>query len=250
MNYKFVILAAGKGKRMMSDIPKALTPLGGKPLLQYLYESVVQSGIDGDPLVVIGPERQRLCDSFGGRCQYVVQEEQLGTGHALMVTKDVVADVDALIVLNGDEPFVSSRSLQKLQQRHEERGNTITLMTTTVPSFDDWYHAFHQWGRIVRGSDGHIVGITEYKDASEEQRAIREVNPSLFCFQGEWLWNHIHLIEKKNAQEEYYLTDLIGLAVAQGKKLSSIDVSPEEVVGINTPQEREIAEHVLQNRYG
>src|SRR3989338_8747582 len=149
MKFKFVILAAGKGKRMHSDIPKVLTPLAGKPILQYLHESVMFSQIDPSPIVVIGPERLRVCDGFGGACTYVVQEQQLGTGHAVMVTKEAVGDAEAIVVLNGDEPFISPESLQALVTRHIERGNIITLMTTTVPSFDGWYQAFRQWGRII-----------------------------------------------------------------------------------------------------
>jgi bifunctional UDP-N-acetylglucosamine pyrophosphorylase/glucosamine-1-phosphate N-acetyltransferase len=248
MKFKIAILAAGKGKRMRSNIPKALTPVGGKPILQYLYESVIASGIDGDPIVVIGPERKRLCEPFGGMCEYVVQEEQLGTGHAVKTSRTAVGEADAVIVLNGDEPFVSAQALQKLAERHRERGNTITMMTATIPSYDVWYKAFYQWGRVLRGSNGHIVGIREYKDASAEEKSIRELNPSLFCFKATWLWKNIKMLENKNAQSEYYLTDLIAIAVAQGEKLSSIDVAPEEVIGINTPQERDIAEQLLKTR--
>lgn len=244
MKFQLVILAAGKGTRMKSTIPKALTPINSKPILQYLYDSVLASGIVVKPIVVIGPERQRLCEAFGGTCVYVVQEQQLGTGHAVMVTKDAVGDVDALIVLYGDHPFISSESIKKLAARHEERGNVVTIMTTTVPSFDGWYNAFRQWGRILRGPNGHIIGIREYKDADDDQKLIRELNPSLFCFETKWLWENIGKLETKNVQGEYYLTDLIALAVGQGERLSSIDVSPEEVVGINTAEERDIAERI------
>lgn len=248
MTFRFVILAAGKGTRMRSEIPKTLIPIGGKPILQHLYESVVASGLDGVPIVVVGRERTRLCESFGGSCEYVVQEKQLGTGHAVTVTKDAVGDAEALIVLYGDHPFISSESIRTLAKRHEERGNTITLMTSTVPTFDGWYKAFQYWGRILRGDDGHIIGIREYKDASERERDIHELNPSLFCFNTAWLWEHIGRLKKENAQGEYYLTDLIQMAVEGKQPLSSINVAPEEVIGINTHGEREIAEEVLKRK--
>lgn len=248
MKFKFVILAAGKGKRMNSDIPKALTLVGGKPILQYLHDAISASKIDGDPIVVIGPERIQLCESFGGSCDYAVQEEQLGTGHAVLVTKDIVGDTDALVVINGDQPLISAKALHKLTVRHVERGNIITMMTTKVPSFNDWFQAFRQWGRILRGKDGHIKGIREFKDCTDEEKRITELNPSLFCFDTKWLWKNIESLETKNAQGEYYLTDLIALAVSQNEKLSSIDVAPEEVLGINTQEERDIVEGVLQRR--
>lgn len=249
MTFKFVILAAGKGTRMNSEIPKTLTPIGGKPILQYLYESVVASGLDGDPIIVVGRERTRLCDVFGGSCEYVVQEQQLGTGHAVRATKEAVGSANAVIVLYGDHPFISADSIRSLAARHEERDNTITLLTSTVPSFEDWYMAFLQWGRILRGPDGHIAGIREYKDASESERVIREVNPSLFCFDAKWLWENISLLDNKNSQGEFYLTDLVHIAVLQNRKLSSIAVLPEEVIGINTKEERDIAEDILKKKY-
>ena len=249
MNVKFIILAAGKGKRMNSNIPKALTRVGDKTILQYQHEAIVASKINGNPIVVIGPERQKLCEAFGGECDYAVQEEQLGTGHAVLVAKEAVGDADVVVVINGDQPFITTKSLQQLTTRHNERRNTITMMTTTVPSFTHWYQAFTQWGRILRGSNGHIIGIREYKDCTDEEKCIKELNPSLFCFDTAWLWKNIETLETKNAQSEYYLTDLIAIAVGQHQKLSSIDVASEEVLGINTQEERDIVESVLKNRF-
>jgi bifunctional UDP-N-acetylglucosamine pyrophosphorylase/glucosamine-1-phosphate N-acetyltransferase len=246
--FRVVILAAGLGKRMKSEVPKTLTLVGGKPILQYLVEAVKASGLERTPLVVVGRERGNLCGTFGETCDYVVQEQQLGTGHAVHVAKDAVGNADALIVLYGDHPFISAKTIQKLATRHIERGNTITIMTTTVPSLEGWYRAFTQWGRVLRGKNGHIVGIRENKDATEKEKSIRELNPALFCFDTKWLWENIERVSNKNAQGEYYLTDLIAMAVEQGQKLSSISVAPEEVIGINTQDEREIAEGLLKKR--
>lgn len=248
MTFRFIILAAGKGTRMKSDVPKALTPVGGKPILQHLHESIMDSGVDGVPVVVIGHERTRLCETFGGECDYVVQEEQLGTAHAVKVCKDTVVGADAIIVLYGDHPFVAAETLASLAKMHEESGGVLSMMTTTVPSFDGWRRAYLHWGRILRDSHGHVIGIREYKDAMDSEREIKEVNPALYCFDTKWLWENIEQIKNFNASGEYYLTDLVELAVAQGHEISSLDVAPEQAVGINTPEELEIAEDLLSKR--
>jgi bifunctional UDP-N-acetylglucosamine pyrophosphorylase/glucosamine-1-phosphate N-acetyltransferase len=248
MNFRFIILAAGKGARMHSEIPKALTPVCGKPILQYVHEAVMRTGLDKNPIVVIGPERISLCESFNGTCTYVVQEEQLGTSHAVQVTQPFIdKQTDAVIVLYGDHPFVSTQTLQCLVALHEQKSVVITMMTTTVPSFEDWHHAFLYWGRILRDSNNDIVGIREFKDATEQERKIREVNPALYCFDTKWLWQQIGEIKNVNANQEFYLTDLVELAVAQGHKIYSLSIPSEEAVGINTPEELEIAEKICRN---
>lgn len=248
MQFRFIILAAGKGTRMKSDIPKPLTPIHGKPILQHLYESVRASGVNGIPVIVVGHERSRLCDSFQGECEYVVQEEQLGTAHAVSVCKDALQDADAVIVLYGDHPFISTDTLQNLARLHETKQSVLSMITTTVPSFEGWYSAYAHWGRILRDAQGNIIGSREDKDAMESEREIREVNPCFFCFNTKWLWENIGKIKNVNAKGEYYLTDLIALAVAQGHEIVSMSIPPEEAVGINTQEERQIAEELLRKR--
>lgn len=245
MNFKTVILAAGKGKRLGQPFPKALTPIGGKPILQYLIESIKASKVESLPVVVIGPDMPELCADFGEKCDYARQIEQLGTGHALMSAKENVQDSDAVIVLYGDHPFISTETIDRLIDRHAYGDNAITMMTVALENFDEWHCAFAHWGRILRGEDGHIKGIREYKDASEEERAIMEVNPSLFCFDTKWMLENIDALKNENAQGEYYLTDLVEMAVEQGKRISSLEIRPEEAIGINTPEECKVAESVL-----
>lgn len=248
MRFRFIVLAAGKGTRMKSEIPKVLTLIGGKPILQHLYASIQASGVDGVPVIVVGHEREQLCANFGGVCEYVVQEEQLGTAHAVKMCRNAVDGAEAIIVLYGDHPFVSARVLQELTQLHERSHTVLTMMTTVVPSFDGWYSAYLHWGRILRDMHGHIMGSREYKDAMESERQIREVNPCFFCFDTKWLWDNIDQVKNVNAKHEYYLTDLVELAVAQGHVIASMQIPPEEAVGVNTPEEREIAEAVLAKR--
>lgn len=248
MTFRFIILAAGKGTRMKQDLPKVLTPIGGKPILQHLYESVTASQLDGVPVVVIGPDQPEMCADWGGVCDYIIQHEQLGTAHAVNACRDAVTDADAIIVLYGDHPFISASTLQRLGELHETHKSVLSMMTTTVPSFDEWPIYYH-WGRIIRDKYDHIIAIREYKDAMESEVAITEVNPALYCFDTKWLWNNIGQIKNFNAKGEYYLTDLVELAVAQGNEIATLSIPPEEAVGINTQDERVIAEKLLERRH-
>lgn len=245
MEFKFLILAAGKGSRLGADMPKALVPVGGKPILQHMLESVEESRVDGEPIVVIGHEREHICDTFGGSCSYVVQEKQLGTGHAVKISKEAVGGADALIVLYGDHPLISSQTLRQLAELHESSGEVLTMMTTVLPSYNGWHKAFWQWGRILRDSEGKMIGNRQLKDATEEEQKILEVDPALYCFDTQWLWQHIEELDNNNAQEEYYLTDLMALAVSQGHHIPSLTIPPEEAVGINTQEELDIAERLM-----
>jgi bifunctional UDP-N-acetylglucosamine pyrophosphorylase / glucosamine-1-phosphate N-acetyltransferase len=246
MKFQIIILAAGKGKRLGADLPKSLVPVGGKSILQRQVEVIKASGITSKPVVVIGPEGDRLCEHFNEECLYAMQEKQLGTGHAVMISKEAVGDVDAVIVLYGDHPFISSDTLKRLAEKHEQSESVMTMMTTIVPSFDDWYGSFVHWGRILRDGHGHLLGIRQYKDAMESERAIKEVDPALYAFNADWLWQHISEVKNFNAQEEYYLTDMLELAVTQGHDIPSIEIPPEEALAINTPEELAHAEMVCK----
>jgi len=245
---RIVVLAAGLGKRMKQDIPKALTLVLGKPILQHLVESIQASGIDHTPIIVVGKEQPKLCESFGVKCEYAVQMEQQGTAHATKMTKDIVDQAEQMIVLYGDHPFISKESLKKLVEKHESSGGVLTMMTVNIPSFDGWLEIFSHWGRILRNSGNHVLGIREYKDASEKERSITEVNPALFCFDRQWFFNNVEKIKNNNTQGEYYLTDMVELAVNQGYQVATVEVAPEESIGINTSEERKIAEEIMMKR--
>ncbi len=248
MKFRTVILAAGKGTRMGSDKPKVLLPIANKPILQHLIESIRESGVDGTPVVVVSPDGGGVCETFGETCHYAIQEEPLGTGHAVMCAREAAGDSDAVIVLYGDHPFVSPEALRRLTKIHADRQTVLTMMTTVVPSFDGWYGLFLHWGRVLRDAHGHIMGIREYKDAMESERQIREVNPALFCFDATWLWENISQLKNLNAKGEYYLTDLVELAVTQGHEIAGSEIRPEESIGVNTPDEFRAAEEIYAKR--
>jgi len=241
-----IILAAGKGKRMQSNILKVMHELNGRPLIDYVVSSVEKSGINGKPIVVVCAEDQSVEKFLGDRAEYAVQTERLGTGHAVAIAeKRLKNKTDSVVVLYGDMPFISPESIRSLVEKHEEKGNKITLTTTRVDDFEGWRAALYDYGRIIRdGAENHIVKIVEKKDASPKELEIKELNSAYFCFNSDWLWDNLKLLKNNNAQEEYYLTDLVGLAFNEGQKLSSVDVSPQEALGINTKEHLEEAKKI------
>ena len=258
MKFRIVILAAGKGTRMKQDIPKALTLVAGKPILQHLLESIEVSGLEMNPVIVIGKSGGAGSGSAGDSsifqklithsCKYAIQEEQLGTGHAVQCARDYVTDADALIVLYGDHPFLSASTLNRITSTHKDHAAYITMATTTIPSTEGWYQAFEKWGRILRDESGHVIGNRQFKDATDEEKQILERDPALFCFKTDWLWDRLARLKNENAQGEYYLTDLVAMAFEEGIEISTVSIPPEEAIGINTLEELKIAEAILRTR--
>ncbi|HYE60029.1 MAG TPA: NTP transferase domain-containing protein [Candidatus Kapabacteria bacterium] len=246
-NVGVVILAAGAGTRMKSTLPKVMHLLHGKPLIDHVV-TTASVAVAEKPIVVVCKDHTLVQDYLQDRATYAIQEQQLGTGHAAACAESLLKGrVHDVVVLNGDMPFITPASLGRLITRHRERDNTVTLMTVTIPDFEGNNAPFYSFGRIVRRKeDGHIARIVEKKDATPEELAIREVNASYFCFKAEWLWNNIHTIQNNNSQEEYYLVDLIKIAIDQGEKISSIDLDPLESIGVNTQDDLHVANAVAQ----
>ncbi len=233
-----VILAAGKGTRMQSDIPKVMHELDGKPIIEHLIAHVEESGVCEKPVVVVAADTHVLQEYLGDRAVYVVQKEQRGTGDAVRVTEDALSGtVDHVVVLYGDMPYISPESIQKLVQEHIQSGNVLTCMTATTPDFDSWRSVFHAFGRVIRDDFGNIQRVVELKDATEAERAVHEVCTCYFCFDAQWLWSHIHSLSNDNAQGEYYLVDLVQMAIDQGRTVGAVDVPLKEAIGINSKQD-------------
>lgn len=241
---KIIVLAAGKGKRMGGELPKVLAPLAGKPMIERLIQAIIKSGVDSRPIIVVSPDNQSIISKALEQynCRYAIQDRQLGTGHAVNCAKELVGEeASDVICFYGDHPFVKPETIKNLA---ESRQGIITIATTIVPDFNDWRKNFYHWGRILR-YNGRIEAIIEFKDATDEVKNIKEVNPGFYCFNSEWLWQNIKELTNKNAQGEYYLTDLINLAFRQKEKINSISIDPREAVGINTPEELEIAKGLI-----
>jgi UDP-N-acetylglucosamine diphosphorylase/glucosamine-1-phosphate N-acetyltransferase len=227
-----VILAAGMGKRMKSDLPKVLHEVGGRPMLLHVVDAV--KSIGASPVVVItGYQAERVeaaCEGAG--VIFARQEEQLGTGHAVMQAEPVLAGHDGtVVVLNGDVPGLRPRTIRDFIAYHDGEHAVATVLTAML---DDPAG----YGRIVRDADGRLLRIVEQKDATEGERAIREINSGLFCFSGPELFSALKRVTRRNAQNEYYITDVIGLLAAEGKRVAAWCIEDaREVAGINNPDE-------------
>lgn len=245
---KIAILAAGQGTRMKSDLPKVLVPVQGEPMIKHLVRSAIRSGVDSNPVIITSPDNMDMIKSSLSDfdCRYAIQAEQLGTGHALSCAIGQIDEqAEYVISFYGDHPFVRPETIRKIAQAP---ASIITLATVSLEDFQDWRQNFHHWGRIVR-DHGQISTITEYKDADDDTRNIKEVNPGFYRFDNNWLWRNIISLKNDNAQGEYYLTDLIKLAFDQGGKVDTIPIPPEEAIGINSLEELAAAEMICQPIY-
>ena len=241
---KILILAAGKGVRMQSELPKALMPVKGKAMVRWLLEAVEKSGVDSRPIVIVGHQKENVIAELGDNPDYVEQKEQLGTGHAVMSAKERLKDqAENIMVLPSDHPFVSAATIRTLAEKHIHSGSTITMATIKLPDFEDWKAGFYKsFSRIVRDANGQILKDVQVKDASEEEKKITEVNPIYFCFKANWLWKNIQSLRTDNAQKEYYLTDLIRLAIQNGETIESVNIDPKEGLAANSKEELEVLE--------
>ncbi len=250
MNLRVVILAAGKGKRMgPSEIPKVLYEVLGKPMVGHVIDAVVDSGVDAKPVVVVGYMAEKVRAYCEDRCEYALQTELKGTGDAVMRARSLLeGGPEHVLVLNGDQPLTSAASIRKVVDMHLASGATLTIGTVTVPDFQNAWAAFADFGRIVRDAQGNVERIVEAKDARPEQLEIRELNPSLYCFKASWLWKNLESLTASNAQGEYYVTDLLALAISAGEKVMTVSVPADEAIGVNTPEQLAIAERHLSAR--
>jgi bifunctional UDP-N-acetylglucosamine pyrophosphorylase / glucosamine-1-phosphate N-acetyltransferase len=238
-----VILAAGQGTRMKSELPKVLVPIKGKPMIEYLVKSIIKSGVDKNPIIVVSKDNNLLIKRALRKynCQYAIQDKQLGTGHALSCVKKLVdKNKGNLVCFNGDNPFISTKTVKNLADSHN---SVITMMTVNLENFKSWRQSFYHWGRIIRNED-KIKAITEFKDATEVEREITEVNPGLYCFENKWLWKNINKLKNNNIQKEYYITDLVKAAFDQKQTIGSYSLDPKEALAINTKEELVRAEKI------
>lgn len=237
-----VILAAGHGTRMRSNLIKVMHPLGGKPLIGHVVDNCRKAGVDRI-VVVVGHQKERLMEYLGNRVEYAVQEPQLGTGHAIMQARPLLEGVTGdLLVILGDNPFTDPDLIGRFLRSYRESGAAAALLTAEVSDPG-------MLGRIIRKPDGSFDRVVEFKDATPQQRAIREVNSGIMAFQLPAFWDFLAQVDNNNAQQEYYLPDVMPLIQQAGLKVVALPEATEaEVVAPNDRKEMARAEAVLRQR--
>ena len=234
-----IVLAAGMGKRMKSDLAKVLHEMAGRPLLAHVLDTLVELGV-GRTVVVIGHQREKVQATFADRkgIEWAIQAEQRGTGHACMMAEPVLGDFrGTVLVVCGDTPLLTARTLGTLLDRHAKSGAQVTVLSMRL---DDP----KGYGRIVRTREGEgIERIVEEKDATPAEKRIQEVNSGIYAFDHAALHGVLNSLTANNAQGEYYLTDTVSLLQAKGAKAAVwCAEDARELLGINTPEQLAEAE--------
>jgi bifunctional UDP-N-acetylglucosamine pyrophosphorylase/glucosamine-1-phosphate N-acetyltransferase len=242
-----IVLAAGPGKRRGSSLAKVLHPLGGQPLIQHVVTSARKIGVN--PIVlVVGHQADAVQEVFGKDEKdlfFAVQAEQLGTGHATSVGASAMPETSGdVLVLCGDVPLLRPETLRDLVDLHRQEGAAVTILTAIMEDASGY-------GRMLRaeGPKGRVVGIKEDADATPEERRIREINTGTYVFDLEFLFRALPQIRSENEQKEFYLTDVVSLAVAEGLVVAAMPASvPEEAMGVNNPEDLARAEALWADR--
>ncbi|MDZ4728070.1 MAG: sugar phosphate nucleotidyltransferase [Leptospira sp.] len=238
-----VILAAGKGTRMKSELPKVAVVLNKSPLLIHVLKNIESANIKRK-VIVVGYRKDvviEIAKDFPG-VEFAEQTEQLGTGHAVLCAEANIKSSDKyVLVACGDAPLISSQSFQSLLSTHIQKGYTATVLSAKMTDPTGY-------GRIIRSSDdGSLLRIVEQKDATDEEKSVNEVNTGTYCFSTEHLYSALKQIGNDNAQKEYYLTDVIKICVQLGLKVGALTLANSlESHGINSPEDLQTAEQYIE----
>lgn len=244
MKISAVILAAGHGTRMLSSIPKVLHPLMGKAMLHYSVDAA-SAATGSKPVIIIGYQAELVQQTIGESAQYAIQDPQLGTGHAVQQAEDLLRDkADLILVITADMPLLTERTLRQVLNAHQSTGDQNTPITMlTVNTVEP-----RGFGRVRRDHEKRVIGIVEEAQATPEQLTIQELNASVYCFDADWLWEALLRIPL-SPKGEYYLTDLVGTAIADGMSVQAVSLEdPEEAIGINNRVHLAEASAVLRER--
>lgn len=241
-----VILAAGEGTRMKSDLAKVLHEINGLPMIVHVLNALSEVS-PAKTVVIIGHQAEAVRKRLSGNdinykgLGFALQSERLGTGHAVMQAKPVLEGFSGTImVLTGDTPLLEKKTLSEFVRYHRESGASATVMSAEVDDATGY-------GRILRDTGGDLLGIVEHKDATEEQRKIGEYNSGMFCFESDILFTALERVDTSNVQGEYYLTDIMGILRNDGKRVAVFKISnADEVMGINDRDQLALAERMMK----
>ena len=237
-----VILAAGKGTRMKSSLPKVLHKAGGKAMLAHVLTAAKEAGARRN-IVVVGFGGEAVEAALKGEAEFVTQAEQLGTGHAVLQAEPLLDGTQGtVLVLCGDTPLLTGKLLEKLVREHAAAGAKATVLTAVMPDATGY-------GRVLRSADGMVERIVEHKDATAEERAVREVNSGIYCFEAPDLFAALHEVGNDNAQGEYYLPDVLEILKKKGEKIFAVAADDyEETLGVNSRAQLAASEKILRRR--
>lgn len=243
-----VVLAAGQGTRMRSELAKVLHPVAGRPMIRYVLDAAGDSGVDAI-VVVVGRDAERVEAACGvataGRAvpiAFARQAEQLGTGHAVLQARPLVGEAETILVLYGDTPLIEPAQIRALLDTHARSGAAATLLTAHVADPTGY-------GRIVRAGDGAVLRIVEEKDASDDERRIREINTGIGCFASGLLFQALERVEPRNAQGEYYLTDVVAVLRSMGHATAAlVTEDAQAALGVNDRVALAQADGVIRRR--
>jgi len=234
-----IVMAAGKGTRMHSDQPKVLHRILDEPMAGLIVNNLKKAGAERI-VSIVGYGHELVEAALAGTCEFAVQEPQLGTGHAVMQARQLEAEKGLTVVVNGDGPCVRPETYARLYEALEHAEMAIM---TAVPEYDN------RFGRVIRGADGSVEKIVEYKDCTEEERAVKETNMGFYAFRNELLFEGLKELTNNNAQHEYYITDLVEIFIRHGYKVAAVQVEDcMEVQGVNDNIELARASAYLQQR--
>jgi bifunctional UDP-N-acetylglucosamine pyrophosphorylase/glucosamine-1-phosphate N-acetyltransferase len=238
---KAVILAAGAGTRMKSKFPKVVHKILDKTMLDYVIESAIEAGAD-DICVVIGHGSEIVKKDTSYNVEFVLQKEQLGTGHAVMQAKDFIGNEGNVLILFGDTPLITGDTLAKMVNYHNKNKNAATLLSTIVEDSTGY-------GRIIRDESNTFIKSVEHKDATESERKIKEINSGMYCFDAKELNIALTKLTNNNAQGEYYLPDTLKTIMAKRLKVNAmISDIPQEILGVNSRVQLYQAQEIMQKR--
>jgi bifunctional UDP-N-acetylglucosamine pyrophosphorylase/glucosamine-1-phosphate N-acetyltransferase len=236
-----IVLAAGKGTRMKTELPKCAFPILKKPMIQYIYENIKKSLID-ETTVVVGYKKEIIKEILGERVNYVVQETQDGTGHAVKCTKPLLGKKEGTtIIMLGDMPLIDHKVINKVINYHNDKNNDLTVLTTR-------FNQPKGYGRIIRNKHGNIEAIVEHNDCTFEQKRITEVNTGIYVVNNQLLFEAVDQIKINEAKQEYYLTDIIEIMKKNDYRVDAFELwDNEKVMGVNDLYSISVAERYLRH---